>query len=127
MKISAINSEDGPVASGGYSQACLAEGVTRILHISGQIPVAGNGNVPDTFEEQAKLAWKNIERQLHAAGMGLQNIVKHTTFLSDRKYSEINSKVRQQVLHGLSPALTIIVAEIFDESWLLEIDAIAVA
>jgi 2-iminobutanoate/2-iminopropanoate deaminase len=29
------------------------------------------------------------------------------------------------VLGGLSPALTVIIADIFDESWLLEIEAVA--
>jgi len=57
--------------------------------------------------------------------MGLENIVKHTTFLSDREYRAANSKVRQEVLGRLSPALTVIIADIFDASWLLEIEAVA--
>ena len=127
MKGTAINAPDGPVASGGYAQAVLVEGPARIVHVSGQIPVDRDGTVPDTFEAQARLAWKNVERQLAAAGMGLDNIVKHTTFLSSRKYRQTNSRVRQEILGDLTPALTVVISEIYDESWLLEIEAIAIA
>jgi 2-iminobutanoate/2-iminopropanoate deaminase len=125
MKSRSINATDGPAASGGYSQAFEVEGARRILHISGQIPVEADGSVPQEFESQARLAWKNIERQLVAAGMGLEHIVKHTTYLSGREHRAANSKVRQEVLGGLSPALTVIIADTFDESWLLEIEAVA--
>lgn len=127
MKQIAVNAPDGPSTAGRYSQAICVEGARRILHISGQIPVEADGSVPDGFEEQARLVWKNIERQLNAAGMGLEHIVKHTTFLSDRKYRDLNSHVRQEVLGGLSPALTVVIAEIFDEAWLLEVEAVAIA
>jgi enamine deaminase RidA (YjgF/YER057c/UK114 family) len=126
MNAIGINAPDGPETSGGYSQAILFEAPKRILHISGQIPVDVDGRVPDSFEAQARLAWKNIERQLVAAGMELENIVKHTTFLSSRDYRAANSRVRQEILGPLRPALTVVIAEIFDEAWLLEIEAVAV-
>jgi 2-iminobutanoate/2-iminopropanoate deaminase len=122
-----INATDGPVASGGYSQAVEVNGATRILYISGQIPVDADGSVPEGFEAQARLAWKNIERQLVAAGMGLANIVKHTTFLSSRAHRDLNGKVRQEIFGALSPALTVIIADIYDEAWMLEIEAVAMA
>ena len=103
------------------------EGADRIVHVSGQIPVEKDGTVPEAFEAQARLAWKNVERQLAAAGMGLDNIVKHTTFLSSQKHREANSRVRQEVLGDLAPALTVIIADIYDEAWLLEIEAVAIA
>lgn len=127
MKTRSVNATDGPAASGGYAQAFEIEGASRILYVSGQIPVEGDGAVPEGFEAQARLAWKNIERQLLAAGMGLENIVKHTTFLASRDFRDANRKVRQEVLGDLSPALTVVIAEIFDEAWLLEIEAVAAA
>lgn len=59
--------------------------------------------------------------------MELSNIVKHTTFLSDRRHREANSEVRQEVFGGHEAALTVIIADIYDEAWLLEIEAIAAA
>jgi 2-iminobutanoate/2-iminopropanoate deaminase len=127
MELRYINAPEGPAASGGYSQAVEVTGASKWLFVSGQIPVAANESVPPGFEDQARLAWKNIEVQLKAAGMTFHNIVKHTTFLSDREYRKANSKVRHEVLGDLSPALTVIIADIYDEAWLLEIEAIAVA
>ena len=57
--------------------------------------------------------------------MGLENIVKHTTFLADRKYREENRQVRREVFGEMRPALTVVITGIFDEAWLLEIEAIA--
>ena len=57
--------------------------------------------------------------------MGLGDIVRHTTYLSDRRYRAENSEVRRRVLRDFQPALTVIIAGIFDEAWLLEIEAIA--
>ena len=78
-------------------------------------------------QDQARLAWRNIRVQLESAGMGLENIVKHTTFLSERRYRSQNSEVRKEVLGDLTPALTVIIAGIYDEAWLLEIEAVAAA
>jgi 2-iminobutanoate/2-iminopropanoate deaminase len=126
-KITPITSREGPPASGGYAQACLVEGFKRVLHVSGQIPVDADGAVPAGFEEQARLVWKNVERQLTAAQMGLENIVKHTTYLASRDDRTKNSKIRQEILGSLSPALTVIIAAIYDEAWLLEIEVVAMA
>jgi len=71
--------------------------------------------------------WINVEAQLKAAGMTLDNLVKVTTFLSDRRYRRENYEVRMEVLGERSPALTVIITGIYDEAWLLEIEAIAAA
>ena len=125
MEIQTVNASDAPGPSGGYAQAVSVEGASRLLFISGQIPVSVDGEVPESFADQARLAWKNLEAQLEAAGMGLENIVKHTTFLSDRRYRRQNSEIRKEVLGDLGPALTVIITGIYDEDWLLEIEATA--
>ncbi|MBW8858479.1 MAG: RidA family protein, partial [Caulobacter sp.] len=95
------------------------------LFVSGQVPVDDDGASPDGFEAQCRLAWANLARRLAAAGMALTDLVKVDIFLSSRDHRAVNSAIRHEVLGGHSPAITIVVAEIFDESWLLEIDAIA--
>lgn len=120
----AINAPDAPSASGGYAQAVRVE-AKELLFVSGQIPVGADGTVPETFVDQCRLVWRNVEAQLRAGGFGLADIVKVTTFLSDRAYAAENSVIRQEVLAGLTPALTIIIAGIYDPAWLLEIEVIA--
>ena len=126
MKFTSISSTETPEAAGGYSEAVLVNNVNRQLFISGQIPMNAENTVPKLFEDQARLAWNNIQMLLEAADMGLENIVKHTTFLSNRKFTSANSKIRQEVLGDFKPALTVIIADIYDEEWLLEIEAVAV-
>jgi len=120
-----INAENAPAATGGYSQAVEVSAATRRLYISGQVPVTPQGIVPDTFSAQADATWQNVVAQLHAADMDVEDLVKVTIFLSDRKYSLENRDARQKALGPCVPALTVIITGIFDEQWLLEIDAIA--
>ena len=110
-----------------YAGACEVAAGARMLFISGQVPERPDGSVPADFAAQCRLTWTNIEKQLHDAGMTLDNLVKVTTFLSDRRYRGENSLVRREVLQHRTPAITIIIADIYDEAWLLEIEAIAAA
>ncbi len=127
MQTRRINADTAPVPTTGYSQALEVSGHTRTLFVSGQIPVAADGSVPQDFEAQCRLAWNNVEAQLKAAGMTLDNLVMHRTYLADRKYTTINRAVRNEVLAGRETALTVVIAGIFDEAWLLEIEAVAMA
>ena len=127
MQTRRINAETALVPTTGYSQALEVSGHTRTLFVSGQIPVAANGSVPQDFEAQCRLAWSNVEAQLKAAGMTLDNVVMHRAYLADRTYTTINRAVRNEVLAGRETALTVVIAGIFDEAWLLEIEAVAMA
>ena len=62
---------------------------------------------------------------LTSAGMTTHDLVKVTTYLSDRRYRQANSLIRREELDGAAPALTVLISGIYDESWLLEIEAMA--
>ncbi len=126
MNTRLINAPDSHDLKSRYSQAVEVRNATRTVYVSGQIPVAPDGTVPKDFSDQARQAWANVEAQLRSADMSLDNIVKHTTFLASRKDRAENSTVRKEVLGEREPALTVIICDIFDEEWLLEIEAIAV-
>lgn len=108
-----------------YAQAFEVSQPSRLVFVSGQVPETADGKIPATFREQCRLAWTNVERQLRDAGMTLNNLVKVTVFLSDRRYREENASVRREVLGNHSPAITIIITGIYDEQWMLEIEGIA--
>ncbi len=118
-----------PIAPTGhaYAQACEVAGATRWLFVSGQVPATADGAVPPEYADQYELAWRNVESQLRAAGMTFDNLVKVTIFLSDRALIAKSAGLRQKILGDRSPALTIVIAGIFDSAWLLEIEAIAAA
>ncbi|NRF70945.1 RidA family protein [Aquincola sp. S2] len=110
-----------------YCQAHEVSGHSRLLYVSGQVPADAAGHVPPDFRSQCRLAWANVEAQLKAAGMGFDDLVKVTVFLADRKWRQQNYEVRHEVLGARSPALTIVITGIYDEAWLLEIEAVAAA
>ena len=103
------------------------DGASRLLFISGQIPQARDGTVPGEIEEQCRLVWANLVASLTEAGMEVNNLVKVTTFLSDRAHATANTAVRNEILGAHRPALTVIVTGIWDSAWLIEIEAIAAA
>ena len=110
-----------------YAQACEVSGFSRLLFVSGQVPADADGHVPADYPSQYRLAWRNVETQLRAAGMDFDNLVKVTIFLSDRALIAQSAGLRQAVLGDRSPALTIVIAGIYDSAWLLEIEAVAAA
>jgi enamine deaminase RidA (YjgF/YER057c/UK114 family) len=127
MKMSPLNSQSAPRPLGGYSQAVEVDGARRLLFISGQTPESAEGEVPRDFTGQARQVWENVFAQLAAAGMTGSNLAKVTIFLSSREFAVENRSIRQEFLGSHAPALTVIITGIFDDKWLLEIEAIAVA
>ncbi|QAY80110.1 RidA family protein [Sphingosinicella sp. BN140058] len=112
-------------AATSYAQAWRIEGASRILFISGQTPTDGDGHAPREFAAQARLAWSNVLTQLRRADMHVADLAKVTIYLSDRRFREENTRIRAELLGSATPAITVVIAEIFEEAWLLEIDAIA--
>lgn len=97
----------------------------RLLFISGQVPERSDGSVPEGFEAQCQQAWRNVIDVLASAGLGVEHLVKITTFLTDRDQIVANRAIRRDMLRGHEPALTVMIAETVDGKWLLEIEAIA--
>lgn len=114
-----------PAPVGNYSLGLEIPAGMRTLFISGQIPEALKGDVPQSFEDQCNLVWDHIFAILQTAGMSVTNLVKVTTFLVDREYADANGRIRRERLGSHAPALTVMVAQALDPRWLLEIEAVA--
>jgi enamine deaminase RidA (YjgF/YER057c/UK114 family) len=127
METSAINPSSVPEAAGGYVNGLEVRGAERMLFISGQIPQDREGRVPEGIEAQCRLVWSNLTAVLREADMDVTNLVKVTTYLSDRAHADVNSTVRREVLGAHLPALTVVITGIWDPAWLIEIEAIAAA
>jgi 2-iminobutanoate/2-iminopropanoate deaminase len=117
--------QDVPAAVGGYSQGVEVAAGARLLFVSGQIPETPQGSVPDGFEAQCRLAWANLVAVLRDAGMEPADLVKVSTFLTHPDQVPTNRRVRQEVLGGARPALTVVVVQTLESRWLLEIEAVA--
>src|SRR5262245_46775436 len=97
--------------SSGYSMGLELSQHRRLLFVSGQVPENSDGSVPEGFEAQCEQAWRNVIAVLAAAGLGVEHLVKVTTFLTDRSQLVPNRIIRRKVLGEHEPALTVVVVE----------------
>jgi enamine deaminase RidA (YjgF/YER057c/UK114 family) len=79
-------------------------GPSRTLYISGQIGMRVDGSIPEDATEQSRLAFRNLEAQLRAAGMTLDNLVKITYILPDHADLSAARAGREEVFAGRTPA-----------------------
>ncbi|HVC63428.1 MAG TPA: RidA family protein [Acetobacteraceae bacterium] len=112
----------------GYSHGILVEGAMRRLIVSGQVGLAADGGVPATGEGQIAQAFANLRAVLDANGMAITNVVKTTTFLTDRALLPAFRAARGAVFADHAPASTLLfVAGLADPRFMVEIEAEAVA
>jgi 2-iminobutanoate/2-iminopropanoate deaminase len=127
LTIDQINPAGLPEAGSTYTHGTVVGEAQRLVFVSGQPPWARDAPPPDGFEAQCRLAWRNVEQVLIEAGLSLRNLAKITTYLSDRRYGDDNIRIRAEVLGDHVPAITVIIADIYRDEWLIEIEGIAVA
>lgn len=127
MKTRAINAELAPPPAAAYSQAIEVSGASRTLFLSGQLGTEPDGTSPPGIEEQARLAWRNLELQLHAAGMTFDNLVKVTVYIPDPADIPASGLARARALGERRPASTVLVVGLARPAWKIEIEAVACA
>ncbi|MEQ1647535.1 MAG: RidA family protein [Hyphomicrobiaceae bacterium] len=127
MKKRPITAPDGNQPVSRYAEAMEVVDARRWLFLSGQTPMRPDGSIPEDFRDQGRQVWANIQAQLRAAEMTLDNIVKVTVFLSDRRYGPIHRAIREEILGDRVLGLTVIIVGALDERWLLEVEVIAAA
>jgi enamine deaminase RidA (YjgF/YER057c/UK114 family) len=114
------------VPAGAYSHIVQVPGDARWTVLSGQIGVRPDGSVPDGIEAQAEQTYANIKTALGLVGLGLQDVVRLTTYLTDAAFIDSFFRVRARVLGSYRPASTLlIVGGLMKPEWHIEIDCIA--
>jgi 2-iminobutanoate/2-iminopropanoate deaminase len=121
------NAADAPAPAGQYTQAVEVTGATRTLYLSGQVGVAADGSIPEDAEAQCALAWRNLQAQLRAADMGIENLVKITTIVRNATDVASVRAGRAAVLGTHRPASTLIIGGLSNPDWKVEVEGIAVA
>ncbi|UOE50573.1 RidA family protein [Mucilaginibacter sp. SMC90] len=85
-----INTNNAPAPIGPYSQAALAGG---FLFVSGQIPIdpLSGELISSDIKAEATQVMENIKAILTEAGLGFDNIVKTSIFLTDlQNFVQVN-------------------------------------
>ena len=109
-----------------YSQSVEAPANCRWLHISGQVGATPDGTILRGFDAQAKQCWANILAILADAGMGAEDIVKATIFVTSAEHVAASRAIRDAALKGAAPASTfLVVAALAHPDLVVEIEAVA--
>lgn len=121
-----INTSEAPNPVGPYNQSVLAAG---LLFISGQIAIdpATGELVTGDIESETHRVLKNIGAILREAGLGYENVVKCSVFVSDMEnYGRINAIYAQYFAEDTAPARELVEVSNLPKYVHVEISAIAV-
>ncbi len=111
-----------PVA--GYTHQIELQGAERLLFLSGQIGMHEDGSLPVDPIEQLDMAFENLIRNLHAAGMDVPDLVKLTFYLVGEMDPGKRKDVIAARLQGHKPCMTLMfVAGLANASLKVELDA----
>ena len=109
-----------------YSHGVEVGAGARWLHVSGQVGITPEGEIPADLEAQTEQAWRNVLAVLAAAGMGPHDLVKVTGLVTRQEAVPLYRVVRDRLLEGAEPASTVaIVAGLAHPDWVVEIEAVA--
>ncbi len=112
-------------ATDDYAHAIEVRDPSRFLFVAGTMGLDRDGVAGATLDEQLELVWANLRAILAAAGMGVDNIVRLTSYLRDPGYAEANARARTAALGGRRVPTTAVVAQTLAGDWLVEIEVVA--
>ena len=125
MSKKAVATAAAPKAIGPYSQAI---DVGNAVYVSGGIPLdPATGQIIDgDIKSQTERVFKNIEAILKASGLGLNDVVRTTVYMTDlASFADMN-EVYAGFFKEPFPARTTVQASALPKGAKIEIDAIAV-
>ena len=119
-----IQSKHAPAAVGPYSQAI---DIGEFVFCSGQIPL-----VPETglmveggIEEQARQMFANIKAVLAEAGLGFENIIKTTVFMTDLGQFAVFNGIYAEYFPDNPPARSCVEVSALPKGAMVECEVIA--
>jgi reactive intermediate/imine deaminase len=122
IKLESVHSTEGV----GYSHAAKAG---NTVYIAGQIALDADGNLvgKGDIEAQTLQVYANLQAILEELGSGLDDIVKMTTYLTNRSQLEAFRRVRDRFFSDSFPPNTLLfVSGLAQPDYLVEIEAVAV-
>jgi len=120
-----VNIPEAVKRIGPFSQAIRAG---PFVFLAGQAPLDQRTGevVHGTIQEETRVTFENIKRNLEAAGTTLDNLVRLTIFLADFKDYEGMNEVRRQYVGKVPPVSSAIQVAYMYQGIKVEIEATAV-
>jgi 2-iminobutanoate/2-iminopropanoate deaminase len=121
-----IATNDAPAAVGPYSQAIR---IGNFVFCSGQIPLDPKSGqiVQGAIEAQTRRVMENITAVLRAEGLGFENIVKTTIFLTNLNDFQTVNELYGSYFKSDPPARSTVQVSALPKGANVEIEVIAVA
>ncbi len=113
---------EGANASAPYTPGIVSGG---FLFIAGQVGRNAEGTIGATIEEQTHYVLENIHTVLKTAGCDFKDVVKVTTYITKPEYLQAYNKIYMEYFPEPRPARATVIAGLVDDSFLIEIEAIA--
>ena len=113
---------EGSNPSGPYTPGIISNG---FLFISGQVGHKADGTMGTTIEEQTRLVIENLGNVLRAAGCDFKDVVKATVYITKPEYFQAYNPIYIEAFPEPRPARATVIAGLVDDSFLIEIEAIA--
>jgi len=96
-----------------YVHGLLTEAPAKLLTLSGQLGMRPDGICESGAAAQAARARVNVQAVLDEGGMGLQNIIKVTSYIVGQEHISAYVEAHKAVLGNLEPPWTLVVAQAF--------------
>lgn len=111
-------------ALGQYSLGVEFSANQRRVHVAGQTGIRQDGSIPQDFATQARIAIDNVKAILAEAGMGWEDVVSYTIYMTRREDLDTWRKLAGDLLAGGKPAGTLVlVSGLVHPDWRIEIEA----
>ncbi|HYM19149.1 MAG TPA: RidA family protein [Micropepsaceae bacterium] len=122
--IDRISTADAPKPAGHYAQACRHG---DLIFVSGQLPVSleGKAQADKSFDEQARLALKNLLAILRAAGGTPETVLKVTAFIVGVENWPAFNAIYAETFGAARPARSVVPVPALHHGCLIELEAIA--
>ena len=118
-----ISTNKAPQAIGPYSQAIKSNG---LLFLSGQIPLATNGEVcKGDFEARTRQVFSNIKGILRSEGLTFNSIIKINVYLIDIHNFSVVNHVMEDLFDAPYPARALVQVSALPKNSEIEVEAVA--
>ncbi|MDZ5620048.1 RidA family protein [Nocardioides bizhenqiangii] len=109
-----------------YAHAVEVPAGARTLYISGLNGYGADGvTMPSDFTGQAELVWRHLGAVLGSAGMSYADLVSLRFFLASAADDPANVEILSGHLGDHVCARTVVVQQLLEPEWLVEIEAVA--
>jgi enamine deaminase RidA (YjgF/YER057c/UK114 family) len=109
---------------GEYSHGVDVPAGAGWLSLAGQVGTRADGSVPEDVGEQCEWVFRNIFAILKAAGMGPENLVTMTSYLTSQDYWPAYREAKARMIGAVRPTSTLVVIPALAlPEWKVEITA----